>query len=481
MTVISHHALPAGTKIGSYEVQSVLGIGGFGITYKAYDRTLERLVAVKEYLPSSLAVRTLDRTTVAPRSEGDVHDYEFGLKRFLEEARTLARFLEPSIVRVITYLEAHGTAYFVMDYEDGECLDTYLKSEVTLSEERIRDIAIPLLHGLRTVHAHNFLHRDIKPLNIYLRRSGSPVLLDFGAARQSLGEQSRAMTGMVTPGYAPFEQYLSDGRQGPWSDIYAMGATLYQCAVGVAPVVATERIAALHAGSPDPVAGQADLLKRKHRSEFVDTILWMLGAMPEDRPQSVDEVLAVLQGKACPPPAGARCDSTSPASPRVHPGANPRALDIELDDSLPSTLAPETLAAIEQNLQQHIGPLSKVLVRKVSAQASNIEMLTEMLSRFIDSEPARNTFLSVSHALVTQASRARGAAVSSNATAGRLDPGLVAAAEAQLTGYLGPVARLLVKKAAARSADDQAFYELLARELKDPGERAAFLRAVTRH
>jgi len=462
--VIYHHALPVGTRIGPYEVESVLGIGGFGITYKAYDRTLERAVAVKEYLPSSLAVRTLDQITVAPKSEGDGRDYQYGLKRFLDEARTLAKFMEPNIVRVITYLEAHGTAYFVMDYEDGECLDTHLKSEISLPAAKIREIGIPLLKGLRTVHAHNFLHRDIKPLNIFLRRSGSPVLLDFGAARQAMTAQARTMTGMVTPGYAPFEQYLNDGTQGPWTDLYAMGATLYHCAIGVAPEISTERIAALHAGKPDPVRAHGDLLEKKIGSDLADLILWMLGPMPGERPQSVDEALEVLEGKTQPPRlTGHDTGEVSPAS---------------------ITLPHETLEAIEVKLQQHIGPLSRVLVRRMASQATDVATLTDMLSRFIDSEPARHAFLSSTQTLNNRTTRhgsSSGTTVISGpppvSATSTLDPERVAHVETRLVAHLGPIARVLVRKAAVRARNETELCELLAGELSDPAERTAFLNA----
>ena len=222
-----HHALSPGTVIDSYEVSRVLGVGGFGVTYRAFDRTLQRDVAMKEYLPTGLAIRTPDGTTVSPKSDNDLENYEYGLKRFLDEARTLAKFREPNIVRVIRYLEAHGTAYFIMDYEDGESLSGRLKRVGTMAEDVISAIMLPILGSLKAVHEQGFLHRDIKPGNIYIRKDGSPVLLDFGAARQALGEQSRAMTGMVTPGYAPFEQYFASGKQGPWSDIYGIGATMY--------------------------------------------------------------------------------------------------------------------------------------------------------------------------------------------------------------------------------------------------------------
>ncbi len=326
MTQVYHHALSAGTRISSYEIRDTLGIGAFGITYRAYDHSLDRVVAVKEYLPSGLAVRVSDGTTVSPKSQAETKDYQYGLKRFLDEARTLARFHEPHVVRIITYLEAHGTAYFVMDYEDGESLDRRLKKTATLPEDEIRAIVVPILRGLRSVHAQNFLHRDIKPGNIYLRRDGSPVLIDFGAARQAIGERGRNATGMVTPGYAPFEQYLADDKQGPWSDIYALGATMYHCVTGVAPVASTERVAAVHAGEPDPMAGIGGTLKDRYSAAFLEAMRWMLQPMPMDRPQSVDQALTALGAATNDVPASERSATAADTSTVAAEG-----IDLDID------------------------------------------------------------------------------------------------------------------------------------------------------
>ena len=212
------HTLPVGIDVEQYEIKNVLGAGGFGITYKGWDNRLHRDVALKEFLPVELAVRGKDDISVQPRDAKTRKEYTFGLKKFLEEARMLARFKEPNIVRVTNFLEANGTAYLVMDYEEGESLAQYLGRHHILSEDQLNAIFIATLHGLRAVHDKSVLHRDIKPGNIYLRKDGTPMLIDFGAARQALGEQTHSMTGIVTVGYAPFEQYSARGKQGPWTD-----------------------------------------------------------------------------------------------------------------------------------------------------------------------------------------------------------------------------------------------------------------------
>jgi serine/threonine protein kinase len=298
-----HNALTPGARVESYEIAGVLGVGGFGITYKGYDHQLHCDVAIKEYLPHGLALRTADGSTVIARSDDDKKYYKYGLERFLDEARILAKFKERSIVRVSRFLEANGTGYLVMDYEDGESLAERIKQRGMLSEKELRALLVPILHGLRAVHAKGIMHRDIKPSNIFLRKDDSPVLLDFGAARQALGEQTRTLTGIVTPGYGPFEQYGAMGRQGPWTDLYALGATLYHCIAGQAPPESPDRIAALQDESRDPLKPARDVGAGRYSRELLDIIDWMLAPAAKDRPQSSDEVLQRLQPASAKPAA----------------------------------------------------------------------------------------------------------------------------------------------------------------------------------
>jgi serine/threonine protein kinase len=290
-----HNALAGGSRLESYEIQDILGVGGFGITYKGYDHDLHCHVAIKEYLPDGLALRADDGTSVTPRSDGDEPYYKQGLKRFLEEARILAKFKERSIVRVTRFLEANGTGYLLMDYEEGESLAQLLKRTGILGEEEVYAILIPILHGLKVVHAAGIMHRDIKPANIFLRKDGSPVLLDFGAARQALAGQTVALTQIVTPGYGPFEQYGSTERQGPWTDLYSLGATLYHCVAGKAPPKAPDRIAALHEGSADPMKSAVDIGAGRYNKSLLELIDGFLSPHSKDRPQSAEIGLARLQ------------------------------------------------------------------------------------------------------------------------------------------------------------------------------------------
>ena len=274
------HALPPGYRIQEYELVRVLGSGGFGITYLGYDHHLDKAVAIKEYLPNDLAVRT-DNNSVLPKSTQDQADYEWGLKRFLSEAQTLARFDHRHIIKIHRFYRAHGTGYSVMEYAEGETLSEVLQRKGTLTEAELKPILFPVLDGLEAVHRADFLHRDIKPGNIVIRDDGSPVLIDFGSARQAVVSKSRSVTAIVTPGYAPIEQYSAKGHQGPWTDIYGLGAVCYRCLTGAPPDDATERL------REDSLAPAAQRCKGKAGAALLDAIDRALRVDERERPQSI--------------------------------------------------------------------------------------------------------------------------------------------------------------------------------------------------
>lgn len=281
-------ALPSGYQLDEYRIESVLGQGGFGITYLAIDTMLDKKVAIKEYIPSEFAYRE-DTMTVRPRSPGDEENYNWGLSRFLDEAKTLARFQHPSIVQVNRFIEKNGTAYMVMEYQEGESLRELLtRRDFLPSEADLRPFLSDLLSGLMIVHRADILHRDIKPGNIYIRHSEfdedvKPVLLDFGAARQALGNVSRSVTAIVTPHYSPYEQYHTGGNQGPWTDIYAMGAVIYRLISGESPPEAPARI------RNDPFRPAVEVGGERFGRHFLEAIDWALQVNEEDRPQSIEE------------------------------------------------------------------------------------------------------------------------------------------------------------------------------------------------
>ena len=275
------NALPRGHRLQEYELVRVLGMGGFGMTYLGFDHHLNKAVAIKEYLPSDIATRTTDGS-VAPQATEFRGDFQWGLERFLDEARTLARFDHRHIVKVYRFFEAHGTAYIVMEYAEGETLTAYLERKGTLTEAELKGILYPILDGLAAVHGADFLHRDIKPGNIVLRaEDGLPVLLDFGAARQAIGAKSRSVTSIVTPGYAPIEQYSSRGHQGAWTDIYALGGVCYRALTGDVPEDATDRV------RDDPLVPVSQRCAGQASAGFLAAIDAALSVDESDRPSSV--------------------------------------------------------------------------------------------------------------------------------------------------------------------------------------------------
>lgn len=283
-------ALPAGFALHEYCIDKVLGQGGFGITYLATDVNLDAPVAIKEYLPEDIAFRTSGKT-VSPNASRHRDRYQRGLESFLVEARTLASFRHPNIVRVARFFEANDTAYMVLEYERGAPLKQWWLRHKSLPEAELLALLRPLLDGLSVVHAAGVLHRDIKPDNIQVRQAdGSFVLLDFGSARAAVGTGSQTEVA-VTPGYAPIEQYL-DGEQGPWTDVYALGATLYWLVAGTAPPPADERSA-----QHDPIEWAASLaptLGGRFSPQFLEAIDWALQIEPAARPQSIEAWRAKL-------------------------------------------------------------------------------------------------------------------------------------------------------------------------------------------
>lgn len=306
MTETTHrNSLKSGYILHWYRIEKVLGQGSFGITYLAHDQNLDRMAAIKEYLPIELAVREGD-STVHPRTSEYGNQYNWGLDRFLNEARTLAKFEHPNIVRVLNVFEANHTAYMVMSYEEGESLQEMLSRRKIMEEDELLDILMPILGGLEKIHAMGFIHRDIKPANIFIRKNGSPVLLDFGSARQALGVQTKTLTKLVSPGYAPFEQYCSrSDAQGPWSDIYGLGATLYRSVTGGPPMDAMDRSRAFLIDNQETLVSALDAGRGFYSERFLKAIDHALRFREEDRPQTITEWRSEFaENEAMPVPSG---------------------------------------------------------------------------------------------------------------------------------------------------------------------------------
>jgi hypothetical protein len=275
----------------------VLGVGGFGIVYLAFDHLLEREVALKEYMPSTLVDRA-ETMHVSLISQANADTFALGLRSFVNEARLLARFDHPSLVKVHRFWEANGTAYMAMALYKGRTVrDVRLEMQTRPDEAWVRRILEPLLGAIEKLHSEDIYHRDIAPDNILIEGDGRPVLLDFGAARRVITDRSQALTAILKPSYAPIEQYADVGgmKQGAWTDIYALGATMHFLLLGKPPPPAPGR----SIQDTMPSLAQQNLVGCS--KEFLELIDWMLTPLPNERPQSVAAVRDALAGKVAPP------------------------------------------------------------------------------------------------------------------------------------------------------------------------------------
>jgi WD40 repeat protein/serine/threonine protein kinase len=345
----------------------VLGAGGFGITYMADDVALNRSCAIKEYFPSDFAAR--DSTLmVRSKSTACAEDYEWGLERFIEEAQTLAKFEHPNITRVHRYFRANNTGYMVLKFEEGTSFKTWLdKLGRPPSQAELDGILRPLLDALDLIHAQDFLHRDIAPDNIIIRPDGSPVLIDFGSARGEVAQHSRTVSALVKPGYSPFEQYAATGKQqGPWTDIYALGATLYHAVTGSRPYDSPTRM------TTDDLKPAAEAARAKYRPAFLKAVDQAMRLRIEDRPRSVDVWRKALLGESPAPVARivpakadvglplARTRKLDPAVPAIArwPGKK-QAQKAEAAPAAPAVARPAPVAAEPAPRQQPQQPVNR--------------------------------------------------------------------------------------------------------------------------
>lgn len=289
-TLTASSAMPNGTRLGEFEITGVIGEGGFGIVYSARDSSLDRVVAIKEYLPSAFASRTT-AGTVQVRSQEHSKTFDAGLASFINEARMLAKFSHPGLVEVFRFWEGNGTAYMAMRYYRGVTLREMLRTNPQIvTEQWLCETLDPILLALQELHNEKCYHRDIAPDNILVLPNGRSVLMDFGAARRIIGGMTRALTTVLKPGYAPIEQYSDDGSmaQGAWTDIYAVGGLLYHAMTGKVPVQAISRM------MNDPLKPVAAAARAEFSPNLCAVVMKCLAVMPENRYQSVDELRTAL-------------------------------------------------------------------------------------------------------------------------------------------------------------------------------------------
>ncbi|MGE0798936.1 MAG: serine/threonine-protein kinase [Lautropia sp.] len=294
--------LPEGLEAGGYRIVRKIASGGFSIVYLAHDGEGQP-VAIKEYLPSSLVKRSVGELVPSVSGE-NLPTYRNGLKCFFEEGRALSKVIHPNVVRVVNFFRANDTVYMVMAYEDGRSLQELIvhhrnrPGKEVLPERHIRRIFGQVMNGLREVHANRLLHLDLKPANIYLKRDGAPMLLDFGAARQTLTQDAPKLFPMYTPGFAAPELYKRDQQLGPWSDIYGVGASLYACMLGAPPQAADQR--SMH----DKVEAALQSVAAHYSQQLLDLVHWCMKVNPLERPQSVFSLQRALRAQSeAPAPA----------------------------------------------------------------------------------------------------------------------------------------------------------------------------------
>ncbi len=463
-------ALPNGYTLHEYRIEAMIGAGGFGLTYLAHDGNLNTKVAIKEYLPADFASRSDDQT-VQPKSSAAQSTFEWGLKRFLDESRTLASFSHPNIVRVMRFFQANQTAYMVMEFIAGKALNDWVKAHGTLNEAGLVSIALPLLDGLEVIHKSGYLHRDIKPPNIFIRDDGSPVLIDFGSARMNV-DPNKDLTAIVSPGFAPLEQYHANGKQGPWTDLYSFGGVLYWLVTGKKPVEAVGRIRE----DTQPAAAVIGDTKL-YSAEFLTAIDWALKPNENERPQAVAAFRSALA-------RGRTAQSIAVASAV--------ALQDAASVSMPSSVLFDAawLKRVEQDLAGHLGPIAAIMVRNTARKSATVANLLEKLVTELPEGEARIVFMRkfsgensasppAQSQLVSGAAASQLASEPLGATAmQRFGPAVLRLAETALAQHIGGIAKIVVKRAAQKARDERELYLLLGDEIADKEERKAFVRKV---
>ncbi len=351
-SLLASHAncLPVGTVVSDFEIVGLVGEGGFGIVYLARDNSLDRTVALKEFMPAAFAGR-VDGVRVAVRAANHRATFDAGLQSFIKEAKLLAKFAHPALVEVYRFWEANGTAYMAMRYYAGETLRQRLQGMPQgFDEEAIAQIMAPIFDAIEMLHREQVFHRDIAPDNIMLGENDRPVLLDFGSARRIIGDGTQALTTVLKPGYAPIEQYVDDGtlKQGAWTDVYALGGVLYHMATGKAPVQAVSRLIT------DPLPKISEVTGGAFSERFSDAVARAMAMRVEDRAQSVRELRDLLGWTVAP-----SLTITLPKAPKPLPAVGeptaPAAATVPTTAPVPAPApAPAvTAAAVQAAVPEH--------------------------------------------------------------------------------------------------------------------------------
>ena len=386
----SANCLASGVQVGEYRLHGVVGEGGFGIVYRARDLSLDRIVAIKEYMPVTLAGRmSSNQIHVRSQHKGA---FDAGLRSFINEARLLAKFSHPALVHVYRFFEANGTAYMVMRYYEGQTFRDFLSEQQNgLNERWLCAMLSPILDVLEMLHEADCFHRDIAPDNVFLQASGMPVLLDFGAARRIIGDMTQALTMVLKPGFAPVEQYADDGGmpQGAWTDVYQLGAMMYLAITGKVPTTSVARMIS------DPVQPLSPKDYPGYSARFLQGVHRALAVKPSDRPQSIAELKALLGIRTFTAPALSAWSASSAMpldvlSPDLPPSSEQAAQGLDKQSShaeqpaAPSTLSPPAVAAVDR-VQ---GDLKALLESRPTMPAATSAILATQYAAASDAETA---------------------------------------------------------------------------------------------
>ena len=396
----SGNPLPIGTRLGEFEIRGLVGEGGFGIVYLAYDHSLERTIALKEYMPASLAQREVGGLAVAVKSPRHEETFALGLRSFVNEARLLAQFDHPSLVKVYRFWEANGTAYMAMPFYEGLTLKQTLHAMGRAPDAAwLTSLVTQLLDALEFIHGRQCYHRDIAPDNVLMVGGDTPVLLDFGAARRVVSDGTQALTVILKPGYAPLEQYGESPnlRQGPWTDLYALASVMYFAITGRPPEPAIARVVS------DPVRPLLDIASGVYPDPLLAAIDAAMAVNPQDRPQSIAEFRDAL---GCGPlrnhPALRTVAPTTgvrPARPVPHTEPSLRTRQATTAPSTGGATGPGADPELERLLARYIGPMARIIASRARQEAPDREALLQRVAEAIDDPADRAEFMAAARKL----------------------------------------------------------------------------------
>jgi serine/threonine protein kinase len=323
MTYTHNKVLPESSRIGVYEINDVLKIGPFNITYRAWNHHVKEWVVLHEYFPCDFAIRGDDGLNVEPKLASEKENFEYGLQAFLKLGEILAQIEHPNIAVVENTLQFNGTVYLIVDYQEGMPRSELESFPTTFSEAKVRPILVSILNALQKIHDCKIVHGGIQPSAILLGKQGKPVLTDFAAARLAIASHIGKLDSELSAGYAPVEQYERTSELGPATDFYALGATMYHCITHNQPVAAQDRLMAISKNEPDPMALRASSLSASYSANLLETIDWMLHPNYNERPQSAAEILTALGSESVSDPV----ESIAPGQKAINVDSSPVAKD----------------------------------------------------------------------------------------------------------------------------------------------------------